>query len=151
MNEQSVFRIESRRFANYMQFFKIGAIISTIVVTMYLILKLAVFDGQVEYINLAGYAFAFSMYYEYKRKAKAWGGQFIEATGSVLSFKTRKNEQTTIRLDTITNIGIKLDQIILQTTELGEHTIVLEDFTEYKDRMMIKNKFAELKKQLNTS
>ena len=70
MKDQSVFRIESRRFENYMQFFKIGAIISAIVVTMYLILKLAVFDGQVEYINLAGYAFAFSMYYEYKRRLR---------------------------------------------------------------------------------
>lgn len=91
------------------------------------------------------------LYIEFLRKAKNWGGQFIEISANQVSFKTRDSGDVAIAINDITHIEIKLEQIIIRKSDATEHTIIVEDFTEYEDRMAIKSNFTELKARINIS
>ncbi len=147
--QSETFRIENKRFEKNIKLFKILAIITSILAAGRLITNPGIFSGSGTIFDFGTMLFPIVIFFEYRRKAKNWGGQFIEVSDTELNFKTRKNEQTTVQLNSITNIEIKLDQIILQTSDAGEQSIIVEDFTEYSDRMAIKNNFAELKKKLS--
>ncbi|MEP5792398.1 MAG: hypothetical protein ABJ313_15785 [Cyclobacteriaceae bacterium] len=143
------FRIENKRFEKNIQLFKILAAIIAVLAVFRVVSNPEIFSGTGTMLDFGTLLLPIVIFFEYRRKAKNWGGQFIEVSDTELSFKTRKNEQTTVQLNSITDIEIKLDQIVLQTADAGEQTIIVEDFTEYSDRMTIKNNFTELKKKLS--
>jgi hypothetical protein len=143
------FRIENKRFEKNIKLFKVLAIITAILAVFRIISNPDMFSGTGSLLDFGTMLLPIVIFFEYRRKAKNWGGQFIEVSDTELNFRTRKNEQSTILLNSITNIEIKLDQIILKTSDAGEQSIIVEDFTEYSDRMAIKNNFAELKKKLS--
>ena len=143
------FRIENKRFEKNIRLFKILAILTAVLAVSRVVSNPEIFSGTGTLLDFGIMLLPIVIFFEYRSKSKNWGGQFIEVTDSELCFKTRKNQQITVQLGSITNIEIKLDQIILQTTDSGEQTIVVEDFTEYSDRIAIKNNFAELKKKLS--
>lgn len=143
------FRIVNKRFEKNIQAFKILAILTAVLAFIRVMTNPEIFSGTGKMLDFGTMLFPIIIFFEYRRKVKNWGGQFIEVTNSELSFKTRKNEQTTIQLSTIKNIEIKLDQINLQTSDMDEQIIIVEDFTDYADRMAIKNHFTDLKKKLS--
>ena len=148
------FRIENKRFEKTIRLFKILAILAAILSVFRIATNPEIFTGTGligigRIVDFGIMLMPVIIFYGYRRKAKNWGNQFIEISDSKLSFKTRKNKQTNIQFNSIKNIEIKLDQIILNTSDHGEQTIIVEDFTEYSDRIAIKNNFAELKKKLS--
>ena len=87
---------------------------------------------------------------QYRKTAKKWSGQFIEWSDSQILFKTREYDKTTVELDDINSIEIKLDRIILRTKE-KDFEINIEDYTEYEDRLQLKNNFERIKEKLEDS
>ncbi|WP_420580490.1 hypothetical protein [Reichenbachiella sp.] len=142
------FRIENRRFEKNITLFKTLAILTGILAVFRLIISPEILSGSGSLFDFGTMIIPVGLYIEYRKKAKDWGGQFIETTHDTLNFKTRMSKLTTVELDTITSIQIKLDQVIIGTTESEELTIHIEDFTEYEDRMSIKNHFSVLASKL---
>lgn len=137
-------RIENKRFEKTIRLFKILAISSVAIVGLYILSTLIFFNGEFEFVNFSGFLFAIGFYFEYKRKARTLGGQFIEWTENEISFKTRQKEAIVINYESITDIIIKLHEIIIKTDDNEEHKLYIEDFTDYTERMRIKNNFESI-------
>lgn len=88
-----------------------------------------------------------TLFLQYRKTAKKWGGQFIEWSDHQILFKSRNHASTTIELADLEAIEVKLDFIILKTKET-KYEINIEDYTEYKDRIHLKNHLEKLKEKL---
>jgi hypothetical protein len=106
---------------------------------------------DIGYVNLSGFIFVVGFYYDYRKKVKTLGGQFIEWSENEISFKSRQEETKTIKLDSIKKIEIKSSEVLLNTIEDLSYTINLDDYREYSEKIKIKNNFKILKTKPNNT
>lgn len=135
-------KIENRRFERNIWFFKWSAIITLLLAILKIIFFPEIFDGSGKAGDFFLLLLPISFYFNYKRTAKNWGGQFIEWAENSISFKTRNYASTIIETKEIKNIDIALDVIRIQTSE-KEFEISIEDYTNYEDRIRIKDNFKQ--------
>lgn len=124
------------------------AILGITIVCIQIILYPEILNERSRLLDLIVFLFPIGFYLQYRRKAKTWGGQFIEWAPDYVEYKCRQNKSELVRLNTLINIDIKLDEVILTLTDGKEKTISLEDYTEYSDRIKIKENFECLKVRL---
>tara|TARA_B110000091_G_C13554735_1_gene365959 strand:+ start:166 stop:672 length:507 start_codon:yes stop_codon:yes gene_type:complete len=144
-------RIENKGFAKTVRTFKILTIISLSIVTLLFLTDHVFKITDIGYVNLSGFIFVVGFYYEYKKKSKTLGGQFIEWRENEISFKSRQEEATTIKLDSIDKIEIKSSEVLLNTIEDLSYIINLDDYREYTQKIKIKNNFKLLKTKPNNT
>ena len=110
-------RIENKRFEKNIKLFKVLAIIATILAVYRILSTPDIFTGTGKLMDFGTTLIPIILFFEYRRKSKNWGGQFIEWTNEHLNFKTRHSERTSIANTSITGIEIKLDEILVSTSE----------------------------------
>lgn len=140
-------RIENRRFEKNIRFFKWSAIITFVLA----VIKVIAFPEVLEEKGKTGDFFLLllpiALYMNYRRTAKNWGGQYIEWTKDNISFKTRNHSSTIIEIRKISKIDIEFDVIKIYTSK-KQFKISIEDYTNYEDRIRIKDNFESLRKEL---
>lgn len=137
-------RIENKRFEKNIKLFKWLAIISIIPIIGKLILNPEILTGKGTFLDYAINFIPVFLFFEYSRKAKNWGGQFIEWKEGKISFKLRKVSENTIEYSNIESIEIKLDNIIITLKDGEKYDLNIEDYTEYEDRLRIKENFKRI-------
>lgn len=92
----------------------------------------------------------FTLLIHYYFTAKKWGGQYMQWTEDYFAFKSRKYPETQLPLSGIISIDIKLDTITIETKQ-QRFEINIEDYTEYEDRLRMKENFRILAEKLEHS
>ncbi len=146
----SHYRLENKRFEKNIKFFKWGAIITLFLAIIRIAFDADLFQGSAKLGDFMLSLIPIMFFIQYRKTAKKWSGQFIEWSDSQILFKTREYDKTTVELDDINSIEIKLDRIILRTKE-EDFEINIEDYTEYEDRLQLKNNFERIKEKLEDS
>lgn len=83
------------------------------------------------------------------RNFKGRTGQFIEWREFDIQYKLKEYDSVKIiSIETIMNINIGLDKIIVETT-INNYIIDIEDFTKYETIKRIKNNFERIKKAVS--
>jgi|SRR5690554_338990 len=146
------YRLENNRFEKNIKFFKWGAIVTLFLAIIRIAFDSNIFHGTATFGDFMLTLIPVGLFIQYRQTAKKWGGQFIEWTDNQIIFKSRKYAKTTIEITDIESIEIKLDLIIIKTIE-NNYEINIEDYTEYEDRIQLKNNFERVKEKLkhNTS
>jgi|GEM_PF-1243751 hypothetical protein len=144
-------RIENKGFEKTVKTFKILTIISLSIVVLLFLTDHVFKVTDIGYVNLSGFIFVVGFYYDYRKKVKTLGGQFIEWSENEISFKSRQEETKTIKLDSIKKIEIKSSEVLLNTIEDLSYTINLDDYREYSEKIKIKNNFKILKTKPNNT
>lgn len=143
-------RIENRRFEKNLMFFKWSGIITLILAIIRVAFDDSIFNGTATIGDFISLLIPIVFFLQYRKTAKKLGGQFIAWTDNQLLFKTRDLNKTTLEIDTIEAIEIKLDAIIIKTNE-AVYKLNIEDYTAYEDRLQIKRNFEHLKQTLPQS
>ncbi len=118
-------RIESKRFEKNIKLFKTLAILAFLVAILKVILTPDILTGGGKLLDFGIFLFPIFLFFEYRRKAKNWYGQFIEWGENDITYKTREKEITIIPYESISDISIKLDEIIL-TSNQNSFKIMIE-------------------------
>ncbi len=104
-------------------------------------------EGVSVYLNAANGVMPFILFWQYQKKYRVKGTQFIAWNTESIRFKTPEIPKTEVPLNQITAITIRLDEITLETEE-NSWQLNLEDYSKYEDRMAVKNFFTKLQGQL---
>lgn len=131
-------------------FFKWSGIITLILAIIRVAFDDSIFNGTATIGDFISLLIPIVFFLQYRKTAKKLGGQFIAWTDNQLLFKTRDLNKTTLEIDTIEAIEIKLDAIIIKTNE-AVYKLNIEDYTAYEDRLQIKRNFEHLKQTLPQS
>ncbi len=142
-------RIENRRIERNLKFFKWAAVISLLIAVFKILLTPEILNDGGRMVDYITTLIPIGLFLQYRSTAKKWGGQFIEWNENEISFKSRKCDNTTIKLVDIKSIDILLDIISIITLD-KKYEINIEDFTNYKDRVRIKGNFEKVKLKLST-
>lgn len=142
-------RLENHRYEKNIKFFRWLAIASAGLALLHIGLNPQILNGDGKALDFFNLLLPIVFYFQYYKTAKNWKGQFFEWRENEIEFKSRKYPRTIISHKELLDITIKLDLIILETTKTT-FEISIEDYTEYEDRIKLKSKFEELKKQLDT-
>ena len=142
-------RIENYRFEKNIKFFKWGVGITLILAVFKIVLTPDILNGGGKMTDFLTTLIPIGLFFQYRSTAKKWGGQFIEWKENEISFKTRKYDSTTIKMEEIQSVEIRLDLIIISTLQ-KKYEINIEDYTEYKDRIRLKDNFGKIKEKLST-
>lgn len=143
-------RIENTRFEKNIKLFKWVAILSFLLVIVRILFDLEIMNGGGKLSDLFTSLIPVGMFFQYRSTAKKWGGQFFEWKENEVEFKSRKYDKTVVTHNSIIQINIKLDIIEIKTND-KLYEINIEDYTEYNDRLRLKNNFEQLKKKLSTT
>jgi hypothetical protein len=103
-----------------------------------------VINGERQVIDYLFTLMPIFFYLKYRHTAKNWGGQFIEWNDNTIKYKTRQTKETTLQISDIKTINILLDKINFELKDNSERTLIIEDYTEYADRLRIKQNFKDL-------
>ncbi|WP_310991034.1 hypothetical protein [Aequorivita marina] len=141
------YRLENNRFEKNIKFFKWGAIITMFLAIMRIGFDSDIFKGSATFGDFILTLIPVGLFLQYRQTAKKWGGQFIEWTDNQIIFKSRKYDETTIEIDDIESIDIKLDMICIKTKEKN-YEINIEDYTKYEDRFELKSQFEIVNEKL---
>ncbi len=141
-------KIENNRYEKNIKLFKWVAYLSIIPIGYKLVTIFISSEFKTNAYDLISLAIPLILFFNYKRTAKNWGGQFIEWNNDILTFKTKDIKEIIISIENINKIEIKLDSILILTNENKTLLINLEDYTDYKDRLRIKKNFEAYSKSL---
>lgn len=142
-------RLENKRYEKNIKFFKWVAIGSFIAAIARILSEPNILTGAGKTFDYVITLYPIGLYFQYRKTAKNWNGQFFEWKQNELKFKSRKYDKTIIAYTSIKSIEIKLDFIYIETTE-NSFEINIEDYTEYEDRMRLKENFKKLKNKLHS-
>jgi hypothetical protein len=141
-------KIENKTVERKMKFLKWSAIIMLILSLLKIYMNPDIFNKVGSSFDFIIFLLPLYLFYEYRKNAKNWNGQFIEWNDNEIIYKTREEHTTILKYVQIQSIDIKLDEIILNTKEGEQRKIYIEDFEEYSDRVRIKKNFESLNNKL---
>lgn len=144
------YRLEIKRFEKNIKFFKWGAIITLLLAIIRIVFDPSIFNGTAKLGDFMMSLVPIMLFTQYRKTAKRWGGQFIEWNEFQIIFKTREYDKTTVEIEDIESIDIKLDTIIVRTKQ-NDYEINIEDYTAYEDRLQLKDNFERVRKSLKHS
>lgn len=85
-------------------------------------------------------------YFSSSSQLKNVSGSFVEFLENRLRFRSRNNEKELKLPEDIKNVDVKTKTVEITDSSNEEHTIYLDDYTDYSDKKMLKEKFEELKR-----
>lgn len=141
-------RIENKRYEKNLRLFKWGAILSLVLAAIRVTIEPEILSGIGSTIDFILLLYPIPLFILYYRIAKKWGGQFIEWKVDEISFKSRKYAHTTIKISDINSINIRLHLIKIETNKMN-YQINIEDYSNYNDRIRMKNILIMLKEKLD--
>src|SRR5690606_25967603 len=94
-----------------LKFLKWAAVITLLVAIFQILLTPEILNGGGRMVDFITTLIPVGLFLQYRSTAKKWGGQFIEWKENEVSFKSRKYDHTTIKMEDIVSINIQLDII----------------------------------------
>lgn len=144
-------KIENKTVERKMKFLKWCAIITLILALLRVYMVPSALSRVGSAFDFIIFLLPIYLFYEYRKNAKNWKGQFIEWNDNEIKYKTREEQTTILKYEQIQSVDIKLDEIIINIKEGEQRRIYIEDFEEYSDRVRIKKNFETLNNNFKTS
>jgi hypothetical protein len=135
--------IKSERIEKFEKFFLYCAIGTALLLAIKIYLNTAILTGEGEAIDYVLPLLPISSYYTFRKKTSKRKGQFIRWTEKTIDYKSDGTEDT-IFLTDIQDIHISLDMIDLHLNDGTTHTINVQDYADYNDRIRIKDNFTKV-------
>lgn len=133
-------RVESKKAQIVLLFTKIAA-----VVVLVLMIIMATTKSNVRFSDFKDFIIGFILLLNLNNIFNKRKGQFIEWPEDEIEYKTR-DEEATIELKDIKNVSIHLDTINIKSIQNQDYKIDIQDFTDYKTRLRIKENFTKLQR-----
>jgi hypothetical protein len=144
MDKIVIDEIKSDRVEKFEKLFRNLAVITTFLAMARLALRPEILTGNGSTIDYLISLSPILFYASYKSKASKNTGQFIKWTETSIKYKT-KDTHGDIVISDIKSIEINLDIINIVLKDASNHSINIEDFTKYEDRVRIKGNFEKVK------
>jgi len=145
MSSRIIDRIENRRFDKSNNLLKWLAIISLPIVVLYIANSTDGFKSFSSKLDLISFITPLFLFIFHRNRTKKWGGQFIEWKEDGVEYKSRESDIVSINFQDLSDIVINLDTIIFKLKNGLDKELLIEDYTEYEDRIRIKSNFESVK------
>jgi hypothetical protein len=135
--------IKTDRIEKFDKFFFYGAIATAIIAILKIFLNPTILTGGGKLLDYIISLLPIYMFFNFRQKTANRKGQFIKWTEDSIQFKS-KDTECKIFISEIKDIKIGLDKIDLHLENGSTQTINIDDFTNYNDRLRIKENFGKL-------
>ena len=135
--------IKTDRIEKFGKLFFYGAIATAILAVFKICLNPEILTGAGKFSDYVITLLPIYMYYNFRKKTSKHKGQFIKWTENYVEFKSKDN-QSTVQYQDIQTVNIGLDNIAINLKDNSTHTINIEDYTNYDDRLRIKKNFETI-------